>query len=243
MNKTNELTAFIITCGESPTSLAACEDALEKQTIQYKLEYIKNVSPMGQAYQAMIDRCKTPYYAQVDEDMILRFNALECLLEAMKAQPDDVAVVCGALHDVDTNRYVYGVKLFRHDAAKLVKYDNGLASDIGFNTQLQALGWRVEGLPHTDIYGDHAPFQTPRSAFKRWKRLYEKQRKYKKMDWIEESPPKLLARWAETGNITHLYAALGCIAGMASKDTGHRGDDFRSPMADFERLHKFWPIK
>ena len=71
-----ELTVFVISAGDNP-SLGACLSQLEaeQERTPFILERIIDVRPMGAAFQQMLDRCTTPYFIQVDEDMVLHTGA------------------------------------------------------------------------------------------------------------------------------------------------------------------------
>jgi len=48
-----------------------CLEHLSVQDSTFPLKIIDRVAPMSAALQRMMDQCTTPYYAQVDEDMLL----------------------------------------------------------------------------------------------------------------------------------------------------------------------------
>ena len=57
------LTIFVLTCSNNP-NYEACLEALSNQTMTAKIEIIKNVYPISNAFQEMFDRCKTRYAVQ-----------------------------------------------------------------------------------------------------------------------------------------------------------------------------------
>jgi hypothetical protein len=66
----DEVTVFVSTVNSD--SFQECMKHLSMQDTRFHLEVIENVAPMSEAFQRMLDRCKTPFYVQVDEDMLLR---------------------------------------------------------------------------------------------------------------------------------------------------------------------------
>ena len=107
-----DLTVFVSTVGAA--SFPDCITHLSAQDCRFKLDVIENVAPMSAAFQQMLDRCSTPFYVQVDEDMILHPFAIRRLHEWLTAAEPDVAFVIGWLWDVHLGRGIQGVKAFRH---------------------------------------------------------------------------------------------------------------------------------
>jgi hypothetical protein len=78
----NDLTVFIISSEEDTYNECIC--ALEKQTVSFKIEVIKNISPMSRAFNRMHEISKTPLFIQVDADVILEPWAVEFLYNGTK---------------------------------------------------------------------------------------------------------------------------------------------------------------
>ena len=238
----NELvTCFMMTIGDEP-HLKLAKAALAKQTMAFKIEMVDHVAPASKALQAMIDRCKTPFFIQVDEDMVLKPNTVERMLKIIQAEPDSTAMICGALHDGSADRNIYGVKMYRHKAARIVRVSNESSCDIGHNGRLQALGYKIKTLPLNDTMGEHCPNPTAEQLYKRWYRLLQKQRQYGKLAWVEEYPVKLLERWRASRTTKDLYAALGAAVGIMENDVVSQEDDYRVPLPALEMLKKYWPM-
>lgn len=235
-----EVTVFLISTGDT-RSREACEAALAKQDVPFVVDVIENVAPMSAAFQQMNLRCRTQFYIQLDEDMVLGPGAVARLLREIQAQSKTTALVCGALDDVDAERPLYGVKIYRHEVAKMVPFKNGMATDITHNERLKRLGYKLHLLPLGETLGKHAPFHTPRSVYKRWYRLAIKQRQYGQMRWVDDRIPWLLDRWRKTGKTLHLYALMGAIAGVTDSAPADKEDDFRAPMPAFDRLAALFP--
>ncbi|HBH81991.1 MAG TPA: hypothetical protein DDY39_19355, partial [Nitrospira sp.] len=68
-------TVFVLTVDDP--ALAACLEAIHKQEgPPFKLEIIRNVCPFSAAAQRMITECRTEYFIQVDEDVVLQPDAV-----------------------------------------------------------------------------------------------------------------------------------------------------------------------
>ena len=111
-----DLTVFVTTVGAP--SVGACLDHLARQDARFPLEIIERVAPLSAALQQMLDRCTTPYYVQVDEDMLLYPHALRTLHRRMLAAPDRAAMYVGNLYDTHLRRAIQGVKIFRRDVGR-----------------------------------------------------------------------------------------------------------------------------
>src|SRR3989338_9047053 len=96
-----DLTVYIITSGEA--SFQKSLRALEKQTLvsgkDFNIEVIRNVYPMSEAFNQMHMRCQTPFFVQVDADMILRDFAINYLYEEMRKCSFLTYVTYGQLYE------------------------------------------------------------------------------------------------------------------------------------------------
>ena len=63
------VTVFVSTVGY-PT-FESCIENLQRQDCIFELNVIDHVAPMSAAFQRMLEECVTPYFVQVDEDMLL----------------------------------------------------------------------------------------------------------------------------------------------------------------------------
>jgi len=238
----SQVTVFVTTIGDEE-NFRDCLGRLDLQTASFRLEIIRNAAPLSAALQQMIDRCVTPYYVQVDEDMLLFPDAIERLYHSISCAPDDIAIVCGGLWDCDVGHPIYGVKIFRHALVKHFPYQNTFSCA---KTQLQRMresGFDVGLLPREDraaCFGEHGKHYTPRTLFGRWRRLFHNQRRYGTLAWVEPWPARLLERYLETRESLHLYALLGAVAGITGDLPPDQGVDFHDPGIDFERLAQYF---
>ena len=111
----DEVTVFVTTVG-APT-FQACLEQLCRQDCTFRLKVLDHVAPLGVALQRMVDTCTTPFYVQVDEDMLLYPHAIRTLWERIRGR-SDTALVVGNLYDVHLERHIAGVKIFRHEAVR-----------------------------------------------------------------------------------------------------------------------------
>jgi hypothetical protein len=89
LDLSSEVTVFVTTIGAP--SYAACRELLRRQDCTFTLDLVEGITPLSVALQQMLDRCRTPYYVQVDEDMLLYPQAVRTLFERMASAPPEVA--------------------------------------------------------------------------------------------------------------------------------------------------------
>ena len=239
----SEVTVFVSTVGDEP-NFQECLSRLRRQTARAPVEIIRNVAPLSAAFQRMLDACRTRYYVQVDEDMLLFPRALRALHQAIAAAPPAVAIVCAGLWDCDIEEPIYGVKIYRHEIVRRFPYRDTFSCE---KTQLRELfkaGYRIAFLPvagRRSCLGEHGKHYTARTIFARWKRLLQKQRRYGTLPWVEPWPRRLAERYARTRDPRHLYALLGAAAGLIGDLPADRENDFRVTCPDFLRLAEYFP--
>src|SRR5262245_22053777 len=107
------VTVFVTTVG-APT-FEQCLRHLREQDCKSRLKIIDHVAPMNAAFQRMLDECRTPYYVQVDEDMLLHPHAVRTLYDTIEAAGPKVAIYAAGLYDVHLERCIHGIKIFRHN--------------------------------------------------------------------------------------------------------------------------------
>lgn len=112
LDLSREVTVFVITVGRS--SYIECLNHVKQQDCSFKLDIIDKVAPLSSALQCMLDMCTTPYFIQVDEDMILNKDAVRRQYENIIKSPDKVAIFTSHLYDIHAERLIYGFKIYRH---------------------------------------------------------------------------------------------------------------------------------
>jgi len=257
LNLQDKLTVFVITVGNP--NFEDCLKALQNQTCKFKLEIIKNVYPISVAFQRMIDNCKTEYYIQVDEDMILfpyaiekmyltiengnPFNYKSCDSEFISRKK--LNFVSFALKDPHLDMYISGIKIYRHSIFKQYPYDLKLFS-CEFE-QLQRVNMKHGGvlileLNEQNCMGLHSPKWNEYFIFQRYKNLMEKHLLYSWMGWVQELPIKFVYKFLREPTRINLFALFGLIAGILSDKSKLKGErDIRTyARKEFSNIIKFF---
>ena len=242
MDLSDKLTVFVITVGEESTP--ACLAALREQDVGFALKIIDHVAPMEAAFQQMLDTCDTPYFVQVDADMILYPQAVRILYQAIVDEPSNTMMVSYPLHDVHLDRAIVGVKIYRHDIAKQFPYQSDFSCEMGQLKQAEAAGYRYyshfkDMLDLSLCLGEHGTCFTPRSIFERYRNLMQRYRLYPFVGWLRSWPQEFLRRYQESPTDLNLYALLGAVVGLTSDLSRCKQDkDYREydKMEDFKTL-------
>lgn len=249
----DQLTVFVLTVGAP--SYPACRERLAAQDCRFRLEIIENVAPMSQALQTMLERCATPYFVQVDEDMLLYPHAVRTLYERLAASPPEVAIVTFHLFDVHAARVLYGLKIYRHAIVRAYPYRDVESCEYDQIRRFTRDGYVDLRLPLEDHFrpsaltlGEHGTHWTPRSVFERYLTMERKLRRHRRGEpttsatWVEEYAPFFLSRFLERGDEIDFYALMGVLAGrLAPSDGRGREKDYREydRLAGFEALRRF----
>ncbi len=240
-----DTTVFVTTIGDRD-NFEDCMAHLERQTIRCAIEVIDRVAPMSAAFQQMLDRCRTEYYVQVDEDMILIPDAIEQLEKSIRQAPPEIALICAPLWDCDCERPIHGVKIYRHAIVKEFPYRDELSTEKGQLARMQTAGYDVLRLPlesRSACLGEHGKHYTPATIFTRWQRCFHKHCRMGNMNWIEAYPPWLLDRYLKSREPLHLYAFLGAVAGITDNAAPDREMDWRVPNRALKRIQTYFPIE
>lgn len=244
---TDELTVFVLTVG-APT-FPECLRRLEAQDCRFRRQVIDHVAPMSRALQAMLDRCETPYFVQVDEDMLLYPHAVRTLHARLRAAPPAAAILTCHLLDRHAARVIYGLKIYRHAIVRAYPYRDVEACEYDQIRRFTADGFVDMRLPLDDHFapseltlGEHGAQWTPHAVFERYRTLETKIRRHRagvpttSATWVEEHALFFLRRYLDVGDQLDLFALLGVLAGrLAPIDGPGREKDYR----DYERLPGF----
>ena len=241
-----DTTVFVTTIGDS-VNFADCLAHLEAQTVRCRLEVIDRVRPMSAAFTQMHKRCRTPYYVQVDEDMLLHPDALERLHEHISRADAGVPLVCAPLWDCDMPRPVAGVKIYRHAIVRLFPYRDTLSCETNQLKRMANAGYHATVLSNDEAdavcLGQHGKHYTPQTIFRRWQRLFHKHNAEGDRRWLEPWPRRLLDRYMETKEELHLYAALGAIAGIGGRAERDGESDWMEPNPALMRMQHYFPLR
>jgi hypothetical protein len=240
----DDTTVFVTTIGDQD-NFVDCVAHLHEQSVRAPIEIIDRVAPMSAAFQQMHERCRTEYYVQVDEDMILFPHAIETLRDSIGHAANNVALLCAPLWDCDADRAIQGVKIYRSSIVKQFPYENSMSCEIRQIAKLQAAGFNILLWPLLDrsrCLGEHGKHYNPETIFRRWQRLFQKHHHYGNLAWIEPYARKKLDRYIATGEALDLYAFLGVVAGIVETAVPDREVDFREPNQIIERLQRYFPV-
>jgi hypothetical protein len=217
----DQVTVFVTTVG-APT-FEACLAHLRQQDCEFGIEIIDHVAPMAAAFQRMIDHCRTPFYVQVDEDMLLRPHAIRALYQHIQAAPAEVAEVVGLLFDVHVQRPIEGVKIFRHAIVRHYPFENLDGCDVRQLRRLEDDGFkvirrsRVAQPPITaisrEIMGLHGTAYTKRSIYERYLSYWLKCRRGTiQPRSAREDAHRFLDRMLDEPSELNLFALMGLVA-------------------------------
>jgi hypothetical protein len=239
-----DTTIFVCTIGDK-ANFDDCMNHLHAQTISAPIEVIDRVAPLSAAFQEMHLRCQTEFFIQVDEDMILFPHAVQTLRRSIELAPRKFAMTCAPLWDCDAQRLLYGVKIYRSSIVKQFPYRNTVSCDSEQLARLRAAGYDalVQPLKRSYCLGEHGKHYTPETIFKRWQRSFQKHRMFGKGDWIEPYARTLLDRYVISGEMLHLYAFLGAVAGIMDSSLPSGEQDWREANEPLQRLQRYFPIK
>lgn len=167
----DDLTVFLLRSGEKTT--ADCLDALDKQSCAFRLEHIRDVAPMSRAFQTMPERCTTPYFVQVDADMILEPHAIETLYEAIRRSGWRTYMVYGRLYEEGFG--VGGaVKCWKRSLFRYFRFRDVRTVDRDLFQRTRRLGLRRQDL--ASVLGIHRPRHSTFSLYLKSKSDVEKWR-------------------------------------------------------------------
>jgi hypothetical protein len=233
-----DVTVFVSTVGTA--SLPSCLAHLAQQDCRFRLRIIENVAPMSAAFQAMLDACDTPYYVQVDEDMLLHPDAVRRLHANLLAAPANVAFVVAYLHDVHLEAPVQGVKIFRHDIVRRYPFADVQSCELDQVDRLRADGFAYQLMPEDGdaasdgdafpfrIVGLHGGIYSPRGVYERFRTLEMARRKHPRRFRHQEGwPAMLVERFLERRDPLDFYALMGLLAGTLSAADARGEKDFR----------------
>lgn len=244
-----EVTVFVTTVG-APT-FADCMTRLEAQDVTVSFGLLDHVAPLTAALQEMADRCTTPYYVQVDEDMLLDSDAIRRLYELIRNEWHDVAIVVGMLDDDHLGLPIEGVKINR--LAMVRDFDWRIhGSVLRRNAALAGAHYRIARRPMSGsgqklTFGTHVVGRDPRMVFDRYRDLERLRRAApEEIVWFDGYADEFARRFRTTGDAVDFFALLGILTAGAEEDAGRpagtQAKDFRRRDADaaFDAAAELW---
>ena len=157
-----DVSAVVLTTGEPTTQEAI--DRLHQQTLPLcEVIVIRDVRPFHKALNAGAARVVTPFFLQIDADMLLDAHCAASLRRSMRR---NVGIAVGHLRDALLGQ-VLGVKLFRTSCFEAARFENTLSPDTDFVDDIARAGWNT-------IYIG----QLPRASTEAWRTFGEHRREY-----------------------------------------------------------------
>ncbi|MCP4328955.1 MAG: hypothetical protein GY791_11025 [Alphaproteobacteria bacterium] len=252
----DELTVFVTTVGAP--AFADCLDHLRTQDCRFRLTIIDRVAPLSAAFQCMIDRCETPLFVQVDEDMILEPHAIRTLFDYISAAGPEAAMFTAPLHDADVDRQIHGLKVYRHaiirnypvadiegseiDLLRRIAADGfgyvrtAPADDPGYDESSEydcgyffARGPTNAVPPSPGPLGRHGTKWTPTLLYERYFTIERKwQSGRARLRWYPGGREELLKRFMRDPTEENFLVVMGIVAGALTKDMPRGEKDFRT---------------
>jgi glycosyltransferase involved in cell wall biosynthesis len=240
----DDVTVFVVTTGEPSTR--ECIEKLENQSHSFKIKILENIAPMNMAFQAMIDRCDTKYYVQVDADMMLDSRAISELYRNIKIREpgatEDPAMYAGWLWGDAEEMPIIGVKIYRHEVLRDFPYrKDKFSCEVPQIQDLKSAGhYTMNDWPGPEdrkgCIGLHFSMQTPEMAFRRWRRLVQKHRKSTCLEWVKDYPLIFQKRWLANPTLMNQTLYLGAMTGLLDNLPPETEVDFRNQPDDFDKL-------
>jgi hypothetical protein len=230
----SEMTVFVSTVGAA--SFPECMACLERQDSRFRLEVIEGVAPMSAAFQLMMDRCQTPYYIQVDEDMLLHPHAVRVLHERILAADPAVPLVVAWLWDAHLGHCIQGVKAFRHRIVSRYPFADVQSCEKDQLRRMAEDGHHHQRPPETNptqhdpgTLGLHGTHYDAQSIFERYSTLEQRRRRHPdKLAWFEAHGGDFLRRFRDDPSEVNLMALMGILAGRLAPDDTPGEKDFHT---------------
>jgi hypothetical protein len=229
------VTVFVTTVGY-PT-FERCLEHLRAQDSRFTLRIIDHVAPMSAAFQRMLDECTTPYYVQVDEDMLLYPHAVRTLYERLVAMESRKVQYVAALYDVHLNRIIYGLKIFRHTVVRRYPFRDVAGCEWDQIRRLRADGYVDVRIPlegatrySEQTLGLHGTYWTTEAVYLRYFVLELTRRMGNRThEWLSDTATMFLQRFLKTRSEVDFHALMGILAGALTEPTTMGGEkDYRT---------------
>jgi hypothetical protein len=161
----SDVSAVLLTTGE-PTTPAALA-AIDAQSLRpAEIIVVENVTPFHAALNHGVSQVTTPFFVQVDSDMILDPGCFRELREVMKP---GVGTTVGELRDPMIGTTV-GVKMFRTACFRNDRFNDSISPDTDFLAAMGRQGWKIAyaGRDEARTLGEHRPGYTPEYTYAKY---------------------------------------------------------------------------
>ena len=231
--KINDLTVFLITTGQN-INYSDCVKSLQNQSVQFHLDIIREFSPLSIAFQQMLDRCKTKYFIQIDEDMVLNLDAIEILYNLISKQ-NEFSMICCHLHDKHYNIDIRGIKIYDYEVFKQFPYNFQHPScEVEQLERLEKNGYKW--LDNPLMIGVHSPKWDSKSIFLRYYNLVKKQQFLNGACGFGNIPQTLSQRLKSNFNNLDFFALLGANSALTTLTPFNSEKDFTTLNQNYESL-------
>lgn len=211
----SDVTAVVLSVGEPYVERALA--SLRCQTLRAAaIVRIDHVRPFYRAMNEAAAQVGTPFFLQLDADMIANDWCVEELRAAME---DDTGMATGPLWD-PLMGVEPGIKLFRTESVRQLRFRDRISPDVDFYQRLPAHAWRAafvlpsrpSGSSATPwpTFGRHEPDYTPTYAYKRAHLLgvrYRRRRDFAGLRWRYE-------RLLKSSHLLAVQARIALVAGV-----------------------------
>jgi glycosyltransferase involved in cell wall biosynthesis len=160
----DDVSAVVLTIGEATTERAI--ESLHRQTLAPReIVVVSNIRPFYNALNTGVAKVRTPFFIQVDADMILDPQCIEQLRQAVRPNS---GIIFGHLRDALIEEVV-GVKLFRTECFTTAGMLDSMSPDTDFGRKIAAAGWKTVELGKASLateaerpttMGEHCPSYT-----------------------------------------------------------------------------------
>ena len=141
----SDVSVVLLSLGEDTTQAAV--ESLPGQTMRPReIIVIEGVRPFYKALNTGASQVKTPFFVQVDADMVLDPR---CIAELRNGVGRDTGVVFARLRDALTAQVV-GVKLFRASCFEHAQFRDVVSPDTNFVDEIERLGWTTSEIGRLD---------------------------------------------------------------------------------------------
>jgi len=180
--KKGKVTICIGTVG-SPT-FEKCKNTIYKHfrghPLVDKIVIIKDRSPQSAWLNEMRRQCSdTEWCLQVDEDMYLKPNALDKLIELYELKQSRGIKILNAsslLYDLFLERNIGSLKLWNSEALQRLEFKDILGGDRDFAKRAKSLGYK--NVEISLVLGEHDSAPNPAIAFSKYYEYVQKIRKF-----------------------------------------------------------------
>lgn len=235
----SDLTIFVITSGLAP-NLPSVMEALNNQTCKFKIDVIKDYSPMSAAFQQMLDRCTTKYFIQCDNDMVLYPKSVQTMYEYIKKSSDKTAIASFKLFDPHLGYRISGIKIYNNDIVKNYPYNlNCLSCEVEQSTRL--INDKYNFITTNQLVGTHNLYWTERDIFDRYYKIMQKYHVYK-YSFSKRIPQIVFNKFKTEPTLINFYACLGIIAGILNTNPRQEEKNFNKPYEEFVTLKEWFPV-